>query len=514
MKKAIKRCSLAMCIAVAVQFSIVVNAANWSEGTSYRRGEIVTYNGVQYGCLVDHTAWVGTNWNPADTPSLWTVVGEDSIPEEEIPSQEDEITTGEEITEEEPAEEITEEEPTEEITEEETTEVEIGLVPEWEEGKTYKVGDLVKYNDVVYECITEHTAWVGTNWNPEMTPTLWNSLEDIDVTIPETPISNPTPEMPINNPTPETPAQEPNQNDNTNDIQIVESKGEWADTVFAPYVDVMLWPTPSINDFMRITGNKYYTLAFILSNGGNPAWGGVTAYNDGFYKDEISQIRQNGGDVIVSFGGANGTELALDIKDVSKLQQAYQKVIDEYQLTWIDFDIEGFAVMDKQSIQRRNEAIVGLQKANPDLTIAYCLPVMPEGLTAEGLFVLKDAKEKGINIDVVNIMTMDYGGSYSGDMGKYAIQAAQNTEKQIRDIGLNSKIGNTPMIGTNDVSSEIFTQEDAQELLEWAKSNDNVRLLSMWSITRDKATGTGLYNYTMIPQNDYDFTNILKGFNK
>ena len=114
---------------------------------------------------------------------------------------------------------------------------------------------------------------------------------------------------------------------------------------------------------------------------------------------------------------------------------------------------------------------------------------------------------------MVNIMTMDYGPAYNGDMGKYAIEAAKNAEKQIRALGIGAKMGNTPMIGQNDVSTEKFDLDDAREVLEWAKTNDNVRLLSMWSITRDKSQGTGLYNCTMIPQEDYEFTNIFKSFN-
>jgi chitinase len=43
----------------------------WAEGSSFTTGQKVTYNGRQYDALVAHTAWAGTGWNPAATPSLW-----------------------------------------------------------------------------------------------------------------------------------------------------------------------------------------------------------------------------------------------------------------------------------------------------------------------------------------------------------------------------------------------------------------------------------------------------------
>lgn len=495
----LKNFSIAMCMALMLQLGIVhVSAMDWEEGRVYLTGEVVTYNDESYKCLVNHTAWAGANWNPQRTPSLWEVVSKedlveevskDNVVEEETPQ--DNVLNEETQTEDIQAEEIQAEDVQEDSTD----------IVEWQEGESYVVGQVVLYDGVQYRCIVDHTAWVGTNWNPASTPTLWVAKMD-GMIVPEYPSNDEHVDE-----------EEPGDAISNEEPTLVESKGEWGEKIYAPYVDVMLWPTPSINEFRKATDNKYYTLAFILSNGGKPAWGGITPYNNGFYKDEISKIRQNGGDVIVSFGGANGIELALEVTDVAKLQQAYQSVIDEYQLTWVDFDIEGFAVEDRASVMRRNQAIAGLQKDNPNLTIAYCLPVMPEGLTDSGLFVLKDAKEKGVNIDVVNIMTMDYGPGYTEDMGKYAIEACKNTEKQIRKIGLGAKLGNTPMIGRNDVSVETFTLEDARELLDWANANDNVRLLSMWSITRDKSQGTGLYNCTMIPQDDFDFTNIFKEFN-
>ncbi|GLS04271.1 hypothetical protein GCM10007860_14180 [Chitiniphilus shinanonensis] len=49
--------------------------AGWAEGNTYAAGTVVSYNGHNYRALVTHTAYVGANWNPAATPSLWADQG-------------------------------------------------------------------------------------------------------------------------------------------------------------------------------------------------------------------------------------------------------------------------------------------------------------------------------------------------------------------------------------------------------------------------------------------------------
>jgi len=286
--------------------------------------------------------------------------------------------------------------------------------------------------------------------------------------------------------------------------------------VFAPYVDVMLYPTFSLMNCYNATGQKYYTLAFITAGGnGQPAWGGVTPMNQNFMLDQIQQLRAVGGDVIVSFGGANGTPIDVTITNVSALVAAYQSVINQYGLTWIDFDIEGAWVADAASISRRNQAARQLQINNPGLRITYCLPVLPIGLTAEGLNVVNGAKAAGVNIYGVNVMAMDYGSYYApdgqGGMGGYAISAAQNTRSQ---TGLN--IGVTPMIGQNDVAGEVFSLANAQQLMTWAAGTSYINMLAMWSATRDNGGCPGQAwaspTCSGISQGNFAFINVFKSF--
>ncbi|MFE6890368.1 cellulose binding domain-containing protein [Streptomyces sp. NPDC057694] len=269
---------------------------------------------------------------------------------------------------------------------------------------------------------------------------------------------------------------------------------------FAPYVDTSLYPKFDLVASSKATGVKEYNLAFITSGGDcAPKWGGVTDLGSDEVAAQIGDLRSAGGDVRVSFGGASGTELAQACSSASDLAAAYQKVIDQFKLTKVDFDVEGGALPDTAANTKRAQAIATLQKDNADLNVSFTLPVMPEGLTSDGVNFLKNAKENGVRTDLVNVMAMDYGASYSGDMGDYAEQAATATQAQIKTaLGLSDAaawkaVGITPMIGVNDVSSEIFKVDDATQLVSFAKDK-GLGGLSMWSATRDKQCEGGASN--------------------
>ncbi|WP_231155842.1 cellulose binding domain-containing protein [Streptomyces sp. CNZ748] len=261
---------------------------------------------------------------------------------------------------------------------------------------------------------------------------------------------------------------------------------------FAPYVDTSLFPAYDLLASAEATGVKEYTLAFVTDGGGcTPKWGGTGSLGDNAVARQIGALRAAGGDVRVSFGGAAGSELGTTCTSVDALTAAYTEVVDTYGLTKVDFDVEGGALPNAAANTRRAQAIAALQTSHPDLDVSYTLPVMPEGLTQDGVNLLADAERNGVRIDAVNIMAMDYGPAYSDDMGTYAEQAATATQAQIKGLlGLGEAeawktVAVTPMIGVNDVVTEIFTVEDATQLVDFAKARGLGRL-SMWSGTRDQ----------------------------
>ena len=301
--------------------------------------------------------------------------------------------------------------------------------------------------------------------------------------------------------------------------------------VFAPYIDMGLTADWQLTTIQQQSGIKVFTLGFVVGNGGcTPTWGGVgaTVANDTLPNGTtivslVQGVRAAGGDVIISFGGASGTELALGCSTVSSLLTAYQSVINKYSVNSstpvrLDFDIEGGATTDQTSINRRNQALVALKNANPGLVISYTLPVLPTGLVASGVNILNSVKSSGLNLNVVNIMAMDYGSANDngGQMGLSAQQAASNTHNQVVAAGLTASIGVTPMIGINDTNTEIFQLADAQSLLNFANANSYITRLSMWSVARDNGgcpnQGFASPTCSGITQSNWAFSNIFKPF--
>ena len=296
--------------------------------------------------------------------------------------------------------------------------------------------------------------------------------------------------------------------------------------VAAPFVDIGAWPTPNLTQIAETTGLRQFSLGFIVNGTAacTPSWFNAYAMNAGFEQSDIASLRGIGGDVKPSFGGEAGTELAQSCTDVPSLTAAYQSAITAYNLTQIDFDIEGSAVADPASIDRRSQAIAALQKtaaaAGKPLTVTLTLPILPSGLTSDGLSVVQSAVKYGAKITLVNGMAMDFGDieapNPNGQMGTYAIDSAKSLFNQLTPLypaltaaQVWNMVGVTPMIGQNDDSSEVFYQADMQQLLTFARQQ-HLGELAFWDVTRDGNACTGsLSKCTDITQTPYEFSKMI-----
>ncbi|HZM75330.1 MAG TPA: carbohydrate binding domain-containing protein [Candidatus Limnocylindrales bacterium] len=284
----------------------------------------------------------------------------------------------------------------------------------------------------------------------------------------------------------------------------------------APYVDMGAWPTPVLADLATSGNLKSFTLAFITASGCKAMWFNAFDPRQAWSKDQIDAIRARGGDVKISFGGATGIELAQSCTTVASLQAEYQAVVSAYNLRYIDLDIEGAATADPTSVNRRSQALAALQRANPGLKVSLTLPVLPEGLTADGLGVVRSARDNGVDVDIVNVMAMDY--YRNGDYGDFAVQAANSTFAQIKslypaktDAQVWKMVGVTPMLGQND-DGRIYDQADARQMVTFAGSK-HLGVLAFWEMTRDRNACTGaLYRCTNIAQQPYEFSRIFAGY--
>ena len=291
---------------------------------------------------------------------------------------------------------------------------------------------------------------------------------------------------------------------------------KWGEAHFAPYVDMGLWPVPDLTEIARTRGTSLLTLGFMqAAPNGEPAWAGLAALAPDADFDQarainasIADFQAAGGDVMISLGGAFGTSLAQSFvasgRSATALAATYASIVDWYSLNRLDFDIEGAAVADPASIALRSEAIAILQQVRPDLEVWYTLPVLPAGLTADGLNVVRSALAAGVTLDGVNVMAMNYGswaaptsGPDARPMGEYAIAAAESTHAQLTTLFAEQgqafawrMLGVTPMIGVNDLTSEVFTVSDAQLLEDFAREK-GLGMLSMWSVARDNPGDLG-----------------------
>jgi hypothetical protein len=302
-------------------------------------------------------------------------------------------------------------------------------------------------------------------------------------------------------------------------LSAIASAADWPTRVFAPYMYLGSGDNFKLTDCDSATGQKFFSLAFIIADKQkNPAWDGRSEMMKNLYGDQIAAIRSRGGNVIVSFGGAGGTELALAEPDVAVLAAKYQSVIDQYKLTWLDFDIEGNALEKKDVNQRRNDALAILQKKYPGLIISYTLPVDPNGISDESIALLADAKAKGLVVHSADLMTMDFGSHFSKGkkMSDVSIASVNKAHQQCQSIDTTILIGICPMIGQNDQKGEIFTLEDAAAVRDWAIAQPWVCSLSFWASNRDVGTAgnkKGNDNtFSGIQQKPWDFTNVFKTF--
>jgi hypothetical protein len=320
-----------------------------------------------------------------------------------------------------------------------------------------------------------------------------------------------------------------NESGHSAEVTAVAGSGT-APGIAAPFVDMGAWPTPSLPQLATATGLKDFSLGFII-NGATPctaSWFGDYDPSTGWDEADFAAVRAAGGDVIPSFGGENGTELAQSCTSVASLAAQYQEVVNTYGLDHIDFDIEGAAVADHASIDRRSAAIAEVQAAQAakgrNLEVTLTLPVLPSGLTADGLYVLQSAYAYGVKVTTVNGMAMDFGDSTApnpaGQMGAYAIESAQSVRAQVASVwtGLSTAqtwamVGVTPMIGQNDEADEVFGLSDAQQLIAFATQN-HLGELSFWAVTRDQpcANGGGLSTCTMISQSPYQFSTMFAAY--
>ncbi|MGD0700144.1 MAG: carbohydrate-binding protein [Trebonia sp.] len=291
----------------------------------------------------------------------------------------------------------------------------------------------------------------------------------------------------------------------------------------APYYSVLDTGAPDLGTVMAATGQKAFDMAFILADGGSctPAWNGTDPVSsDTQVAAVINEVRSDGGDVIVSAGGYNGTKLGQVCGTAAATAAGYQQVINAFGLHAFDFDLEEPEIENPAAIDNELGAAKILQENNPGLFISVTIPSIATGANYFGQQLLDEALALGFTPNDYTIMPFD--GGFSG--GSSQVTALRDFNAQlVSTFGLSSSAayaheGFSGMNGRTD-DAEYFYQSDFQTVLSFAQSVGLGRF-TFWSVNRDREcnppdnNGDLSSECSSVTQNPWDFTAYTVAFAK
>ena len=323
-----------------------------------------------------------------------------------------------------------------------------------------------------------------------------------------------------------------------------EEQGYFPKQILAPFVDMVSWVdtasdysifgVPDLKKFYNDTGCKYYNLGFIRCDNNQPlnadgsirwCWGGYYGLspkgNDGYQYlgilKSIQNIREAGGDIIVSVGGQLGAAPWTITTDVTDLKNMYLEIIETYNLKRLDLDIEeinqGYAnnVANAKAIKKVQD--------ETGIEIVLTIPIMPYGWTETQKNLLRAYFGAGVNLTIINNMTMCYGAEVEPkeDFAEASIRATDNAKDQLiailkeysvdfTDEQAYSVLGATVDIGYENQANPIFTADLTQAVADYAKEK-NLAMFSYWCMNRDS-----LLQYNSAIDTQYEHYNASKSF--
>jgi hypothetical protein len=284
----------------------------------------------------------------------------------------------------------------------------------------------------------------------------------------------------------------------------------------APYLYEGWGNPPDPTTIMSSTGVKWFTLAFVLSNGTcNPQWDGGRPLTGGVDQTTINKIRSAGGDVVPSFGGYSGNKLEESCTSAGALAGAYQKVISAYGLKAIDIDIEASAYSNGTVQQRTIDALKTVKANNPGITVYV---TMGTGQSGPDTSLIQKGAASGLTVDSWSIMPFDFGGA-GQNMGNLTTQAAEGLKNALKsaygytDDQAYRHSGISSMNGITD-NSETVNVSDFRTILAYAQTHHLSRL-TFWSANRDRPCPGAYPNddtCSGVSQQAWDFTRTFAAY--
>ncbi len=323
------------------------------------------------------------------------------------------------------------------------------------------------------------------------------------------------------------------------------SKSGWPVRLAAPYIDMSSYVSPAsayslsgapdLGKLYDESGFRYFNLGFIqpdqkqpLASDGNIRWGWGGYYSlskngsdkaqyNGIVKS-LTNLRAKGGDFAISIGGQAGDAPWVVTQNQKALENFYLDVIGTYELKRMDLDIEESNQDQDQNIVNA-KAIKEVQNKT-GIEITLTIPIMPYGWDAKQINIIKAYLDAGVDIQVINSMTMCYGTGVRSDedYGTASVRAMDNAFNTIKSLYQNYgyelsddqaylKLGATFSIGYESNLYPVFTTSMANTVVEDAIVH-NYGLVSMWSMGRDAKLET---NKAISSQ--YTYSEILQKYN-
>lgn len=239
------------------------------------------------------------------------------------------------------------------------------------------------------------------------------------------------------------------------------------------------------------SGLQALTWAFATGECGDERWGPFDTA--AFARLNVAAFADAKVGYTIATGGEAGIFTCASAPGMARFMARYESPL----LQGFDFDIEG-AQTDAQ-IASLMQQIRGAQLRRPGLQWRFTLAThaandgSQQSLNRTGERVLAALAAAGVQAPVINLMVMNYGPAAARhcvrrgddcDMAASALQAARNVRQR---YGLPmSRIALTPMLGINDVARNIFTLEDARQMVDAARQA-GLAGLHFWSLDRDRS---------------------------
>lgn len=292
----------------------------------------------------------------------------------------------------------------------------------------------------------------------------------------------------------------------------VEGQLPLANTFFSANTkSIIQWPTTAPLNTLRTL-----TLAFASGECGKEHWGGLDAAK--LAAANLPALQQADVRYMISTGGSDAIFTCSSDAGMTAFIHRYQSS----HLLGFDFNIE--AKQTPEMIRQLVHQVGIAMRQYPELRFSFTLAATAanggNSLNQTGQQVMQAIEAEGLQDYFINLMVMNYGQASSGacvvnaercDMAASAVRAVNNLHRQYR-LPL-SRIEVTPMLGVNDVTSNVFTLEDARQLARFARSQ-GLGGLHYWSLNRDtpcvQATNSVSANCHGLDQTTkLAFTNIL-----